>query len=63
MRRLALTALTLATGYTVGPDYAGPKAVPPPARFVRGGDAVAPGVPQLAHWWETLGDATLSDLE
>ena len=64
MRRLlSLVPLALAAGCTVGPDYAGPSAAPPPARFVRGGDAVAAGGPQLALWWESLGDPTLSDLE
>jgi NodT family efflux transporter outer membrane factor (OMF) lipoprotein len=56
----------LVAACTVGPNYAGPPkvgAANPQAPFVRGGGAVTSGAPQLAHWWEALGDPTLNALE
>ena len=53
---------------TLGPDYAGPPSVLPPAQsgtsFVRTGDApVTSAAPALARWWEALDDPVLDDLE
>lgn len=72
MRGVALlgaTALGLAgalAGCTVGPNYAGPPEVATSAtasgRFVRADDAALATSPAVARWWDTLGDATLSQL-
>ena len=51
----------------LGPNYKGPPPVgsasSEDARFVRGGNAVAPGAPAAAHWWTALGDPKLDTLE
>ena len=68
MRNVASLALVaLLAGCTVGPNYAGPPRVgtlaDAPAPFARGGAAVTAAAPALARWWETLGDATLDQIE
>jgi NodT family efflux transporter outer membrane factor (OMF) lipoprotein len=67
MRSLSLLPLlALIAACTVGPNYAGPPkvgAADPSAPFVRGNGAVTNGAPQLARWWEALGDPALNALE
>lgn len=61
-----LPGLLAMAACTVGPDYAGPpelSSVGEGASFVRAEDAFAASQPQLAHWWEALGDPVLNDLE
>lgn len=45
---------------TVGPDYAGPPAMPLPDAFARGAATVA--APNEAAWWTALGDPMLASL-
>lgn len=63
----SLALVALLAGCTVGPNYAGPPKVgtigDTPAPFVRGGAAVTNAAPALAPWWESLGDATLNQIE
>jgi NodT family efflux transporter outer membrane factor (OMF) lipoprotein len=62
-----LTLILLLAGCTVGPDYAGPPALPSdqpvPARFARAAAATAPIQPALGSWWTGLGDPILDQLE
>jgi NodT family efflux transporter outer membrane factor (OMF) lipoprotein len=69
-RRPALLPLALATALTgcmVGPHYAGPPDAAPraakAASFARAGDMPVAPRPPVAHWWESLGDPTLSAIE
>ena len=68
MRKHSLVAIaSLLSACTVGKNYAGPAALPAPARpgaaFARGADAVSPDQPKLAQWWLALGDPVLNTLE
>lgn len=60
-------ALLLLAGCTAGLDYAGPpelgSAASPSGKFVRGGGAVDVAAPSVAHWWTSLGDPVLDDLQ
>ncbi|WBO22853.1 efflux transporter outer membrane subunit [Sphingomonas abietis] len=64
---LSLSAILLLAGCTVGPNYSGPPVAAPNAAkapaFVRAGDVPVAAEPPVAHWWEALGDPTLSALE
>jgi NodT family efflux transporter outer membrane factor (OMF) lipoprotein len=59
-----IAAGMLAGCRTVGPDYAGPPAPPPAAKFARAGD-LAGAMPDVAPapWWTALNDPALDRLE
>jgi NodT family efflux transporter outer membrane factor (OMF) lipoprotein len=52
---------------TLGPDYSGPPTVgssgSTPRSFARSTPAIAEVSPMLDHWWTSLGDPTLDELE
>lgn len=57
-----LLPLCLTACMTVGPDYAGPPAMPGDTKhFVRAGESVRPGLVEK-HWWEALRDPELDHL-
>ncbi len=60
---LSAASLVLLAGCTVGPDYVKPQ-IPTPAGFaaVTEAAAAAPAPADLAAWWTTLGDETLTSL-
>lgn len=62
----ALAFLALASGCTVGPDYAGPPSLAgagqPGSQFVRADDPALTSAPGLARWWESLSDPLLTRL-
>ena len=61
-----LPSILAISACTMGPDYAGPPDLASAGEngsFVRTGDAYREAEPQLAKWWEVLGDPVLNKLE